>query len=90
MKIFLSFAALYLICTNFVFAQRESELRDWSNGYRSAYNTYILKKSENSTKLMPITDSISVAKELPYAQKYANDLMGPEKLEYWFTRSTEI
>ena len=79
MKNFLSFATLYLICTNFVFAQRESELRDWSNGYRSAYNTYILKKSENSTKLMPITDSISVAKELPYAQKYANDLMGPEK-----------
>ena len=73
MKNFLSFATLYLICTNFVFAQRGSELRDWSNGYRSAYNTYILKKSENSTKLMPITDSISVAKELPYAQKYAND-----------------
>jgi CubicO group peptidase (beta-lactamase class C family) len=73
------FAALYLICANFVFAQRESELRDWSNGYRSAYNTYILKKSDNPTTLMPITDLISVAKELPHTQRYVSDLMGSEK-----------
>ena len=75
MKIILILTTLYFICANFAFAQRERELRDWSNGYRSAYNTYILKRSDNPTTLMPIRDSISVAKELPYTLKYVNDLM---------------
>jgi len=78
MKIILILTALYFICANFAFAQREGELRDWSNGYRTVYNTYILKKSDNPSKLIPITDSILVGKDLPYT-KYANDLMSSEK-----------
>lgn len=73
------FASLYFIFSNLAFAQREVELRDWGNGFRNAYNTYFLKKSNNPTELTPISDSISIGKELPYIEKNINDLMRAEK-----------
>ena len=77
MKIILILTTLYFICANFAFAQRERELRDWSNGYRSAYNTYILKKSKDPTALISIPDSIP--RDLPSTQEYVKNLMSAEK-----------
>ena len=77
MKIISILTALYFICANFAFAQREGELRDWGNGYRHTYNTYILKKSKNPTALISIPDSIP--RDLPSTQEYVNNLMSAEK-----------
>lgn len=77
MKIILILTALYFICPNYAFAQREGQLRDWGNGYRHTYNTYILKKSKNPTALISMPDSIP--RDLPSTQKSVNNLMGAEK-----------
>lgn len=77
MKIISILTALYFICANFAFAKREGELRDWGNGYRHTYNTYILKKSKNPTALISIPDSIP--RDLPSTQEYVNNLMSAEK-----------